>query len=137
MQVIGKSAGGTYLVEMNQADFVFLGKIAAAFAPPQGASVAVEPKAAPVAARQVREYRKKLEPVPSAVSVKRAAPAATMRACAVCGKAFAARTCAKTCGPTCAKAREAQQNAARATKPAGDDPRRGAPTGGGGPAGQG
>ena len=105
MKKIGETSGGTTIVEMNKADWAFLGRIAEVCAGVGAAPVdstvlppdAVRLQTVAVAQPAKPKATKKAKPVPAAK------PSGKTKACVICGKAFTPKTSNKTCGPQCAK----------------------------------
>ena len=108
MKKIGETSGGTTIVEMNKADWAFLGRIAEVCAGVGAAPVdstvlppdAVRLQTVAVAQPAKPKATKKAKPVPAAK------PSGKTKACVICGKVFAPKTSEKTCGPKCRKEKE-------------------------------
>jgi hypothetical protein len=110
MKKIGETSGGTTIVEMNKADWAFLGRIAEVCAGVGAAPVdstvlppdAVRLQTVAVAQPAKPKATKKAKPVPAAK------PSGKTKACVICGKAFTPKTSEKTCGPKCWAERNTQ-----------------------------
>jgi len=107
MRKIGETSGGTVLMELTKADWVFLGRIAAV------CSGASDVEAEPVPAAPARAVAAVAQPPkPKAVPAPKAAH--KVKACVVCGKEFSPKTSELTCSEPCRNERLLQQKRAYA-----------------------
>jgi predicted nucleic acid-binding Zn ribbon protein len=115
MRKIGETSGGTVILEMNKADWTFLGRIAEVCTGSAPTTVVMELNKPDTSAEAfARPVATVAHPKPKAAPAPKAAH--KVKACVVCGKEFAPKTSELCCSPECKLKREQEQKRAYAKK---------------------